>query len=133
MATTAWFFYTALQIFKVVVIWCDNTNILSVSNPHCKCFDHKNYGFWPCPKSGHNVTIVSMTFWKKKFEKKSKKWDQKKNFFRVKKIFFCGSWLFETMVKIYSFTLAFIQESMVFDHNLFFFHNKMFIYFFENL
>ena len=29
---------------------------------HCKCFDHKNYGFWPCTKSGHNVTIVSMIF-----------------------------------------------------------------------
>ena len=62
----------------------------------------------------------------------------KQIFFRVKKNFFYGSWLIETMVKIYNFTLAIILESMVFDHNfifsiLFFLYKKMYIYFFANL
>ena len=75
---------------------------------HCKCFDHKNYEFWPCPKSGHNVTIVSMTFWKKKLKKNSKKWGQKIFFFRSKKIFFVGHdslklWLKSTVLHWLSF------------------------------
>ena len=67
--------------------------------PHCKCFDHKNYGFWPCPKSGHNFTIVSMTFWKKIKKKKEKNLGSKNIFFRVKIFFLCGPCLIETMVK----------------------------------
>ena len=71
---------------KNVWVWLNTDFSLLKMTLHCKCFDHKNYWFWPCPKSGHNVTIVSMTFWKKKIEKINlKNRGQKKFFFRVKK------------------------------------------------
>ena len=93
---------------------------------HCKCFDHRNYGFWPCPKSGHNVTIVSMTFWKKKLKKNSKKWGQKNFFFRVKKNFFLwvmAHWNYGQMTM-----KTWVELCLDFEHFVIFFCKKMHIY-----
>ena len=75
---------------KNVWVWLNTDFSLLKMTLHCKCFDHKNYWFWPCPKSGHNVTIVSMTFWKKNRKINFKNPGQRFFFSGQKKIFFVG-------------------------------------------